>query len=414
MSTPWSEVKVMKMKKKVVLPVVALVALILIGGGIVWRMKHGPTTVSALGAQAIPVQAVAVVMGDLSSINSLTGTVSANLTTGVGAQVGGLVKAVDVNMGQDVAAGEVLAQLATTNLQEQLAQDQAQVQVDQARVNGDQAAVTENEANFQRNQALLNSGAVSQSTFDTAKFQLQQSQAQLQADEGTLAKDRAAVAAVQQQIEEMTIVSPVSGVVASKNIEVGEEVSTSTVLFNIVQIDPVQVTVNVSSQLIAQIHPGTSAQITVPELGTKTFEGTVAHVSPVLDTASQGYPVQILVRNPEHDMLPGMTATVVFTGLHTTPGLIIPAQAVLETTQGSEVFTVQNGIAHLHLVQLGAVSSNEVVVVSGLTAGEQVVTNGVSLLSDGSRVRVVQSAAQAGVQGMINQLQAKAGKGAGK
>jgi len=400
-------------KKKVVWLVVGVIILVLIAG-VVWRMKHAPAAVSAMGAQAIPVQTVTVAMGDLSAVNSLTGTVSANLTTGVGAQVGGLVKAVDVDMGQTVTAGQVLAQLDTTNLQEQLAQDQAQVQVDRARVNGDQAAVTQNEANFQRNQALLDSGAVSQSTFDTAKFQLQQSQAQLQADEGTLAKDRAAVAAVQQQIAEMTIVSPVNGVVATKNVEVGEEVSTSTVLFTIVQIDPVQVTVNVSSQLIAQIHPGTKAQITVPELGTKTFEGTVVHVSPVVDTAIQGYPVEIVVRNPDHSMLPGMTATVVFTGLHTTPGLIIPAQAVLETTQGSEVFTVQNGIAHLHMVQLGAVSSNEVVVVSGLTAGEQVVTNGVSLLSDGSRVRVVQSAAQAGVQGMINQLQAKAGKGAGK
>jgi len=402
------------LKKKTVIWVAGGLVVVLAAGGILLGRLHKSAPTTFAGVETIPVQAVTVRLGDLNSVNTLTGTVSANLTTGVGSQVSGRVQAVDVDMGEAVSAGETLAQLDPTDLKDQLAQARAQVQVDEARIAGDQAAVDENKANYQRNAALLAGGAVSPAVFDQARLAMQQSQAQLAADQGTLAKDQAAVATLEQQIREMTITSPVDGVVATQNIEVGEEVSTATVLFDIVQIDPVQVTVNVSSQLIAQIHPGTDARITVPELGNQTFQGTVAHVSPVLDTATQGYPVQILVRNPNHSMLPGMTATVVFTGLHTTPGIIIPAQAVLETTQGSEVFTVQNGVAHLHMVQLGAVSSNQVVVVSGLAAGEEVVTDGVSLLSDGSRVRVVRGAAQAGVQGMINQIKAKTGKGAAR
>lgn len=387
-----------------------MVILLVAGGGFWYSKAHKAAPVTATGNQAIPVQAVPVTVGDLNSVNTLTGAVTANITTGVGSEVAGRVVTVNVNMGQSVSAGEVLAQLDTSNLQDQVTQDQAQVQVDQAKVTGDQAAVTENSANLQRNQALLAGGAVSQSTFDTAQLQMQQSQAQLAADQGTLAKDQATVATVQQQISEMTITSPVTGVIATQNIQVGEEVATSTVLFNIVQIDPVQVTVDVSSQLIAQIKNGTTADITVPELGTQLFQGSVVHISPVLDTTSQGYPVQIQVHNPNHAMLPGMTATVVFTGLHNSPGIIIPSQAVLETTQGSEVFTVQNGVAHLHIVQLGAVSSNKIVVVSGLAAGDQVITNGVDLLADGSKVKVVKTASQAGVKGMINQIQQGAGK----
>ncbi len=104
-----------------------------------------------------------------------------------------------------------------------------------------------------------------------------------------------------------------------------------------------------------------------------------------------------------------MTASVLFTGLKTQPGVIIPVQAIEETPQGSEVFTVENNTAHLHLVQIGATSSTQAVVTSGLQAGEQVVITGQDLLSDDVRVTVVQNANQAGVQGMINQLKRGAG-----
>lgn len=214
-----------------------------------------------------------------------------------------------------------------------------------------------------------------------------------------LNKDQTAAAIIREQLSELTITSPVDGVVASKNIEVGEMVSPQTTLFNIAQIDPLLVTVNVSDQIIADIHPGTEAQITVPALGAKIFPGKVTKVSPVSDQVSHAYPVKIQIANPDRSMLPGMTASVVFTGLKTQPGIVIPVQAVVETPQGSEVFTVENGVAHMHMVQLGAVSSDRAVVLSGLNPGEQLVINGQSLLSDGSRVTVVQSADQAGVGG---------------
>ena len=121
------------------------------------------------------------------------------------------------------------------------------------------------------------------------------------------------------------------------------------------------------------------------------------------------------ILNPDPKILPGMTASVLFTGLKAQPGIIIPVQAIEETPQGSEVFTVENNVAHLHMVQIGATSSTQAVVTSGLQAGQQVVVNGQDLLSDNVRVTVVQNANQAGVQGMINQLQQGAGakQGAG-
>jgi len=344
----------------------------------------------------INVQVAAATMGDISSVNSLTGTVSANQTATVSPKVNGQVQSIFADVGQAVAAGAVLAQIDPTDLQNQLAGIQAQAA-------GARASVAKDQADLQRNQALYASGAVAKATLDQYKLNLAKDQSQLDYYQSQ-------ITSLQQQIQETSITSPVDGVVATKTVTIGEQVSSQSVLFTVVQINPVQVTVDVPDSLIAAVHPGTAARVTVPELGTKTFAGTVVHTSPVLDATSHGYPVQIEVQNPGSSMLPGMTATVVFTGLHRQPGIVIPVQAVLETPQGSEVFTVENGVAHLHVIQLGAVSSDQAVVESGLTQGDQVVINGESLLSDGSRVKVVPDAASAGVQGMINQIKQGAGK----
>jgi len=360
-------------------------------------------------SQAIPVQTAVAQVGDVSSVNALTGDVTANIETNVGTKVEGMVQAVYVDMGDHVSAGQALAQLDPTDLNRQLVQTQAQIQVDQANIQSDQASSAQAATTDQRDQSLYNSGALSQSDFDTAQLALSTAQAGLQAAQGTLAKDEAAVAIIQQELDELTITSPVDGIVVTRSIELGEEISTATTCFTIAQTSTLYVTVNVSEQNISGVKQGTTAQITVPDVGTTVFQGQVTEISPTLNPTSQAYPVQIQILNPDPAILPGMTASVLFTGLQSQPGVIIPVQAIEETPQGSEVFTVENSVAHLNLVQIGATSSTQAVVTSGLQAGEQVVITGQDLLSDNVRVAVVQNASQAGVQGMINQLQQGAG-----
>jgi cobalt-zinc-cadmium efflux system membrane fusion protein len=353
------------------------------------------TSTSTRGPQAIPVQTAVAQVGDVSSVNALTGTVTASVQTNVGSKVAGRVQSVYVDMGDRVAAGQVLAQLDTIDLEGQLAQAKAQILIDQAQIPDAQSTLD-------RDRQLQAAGSTPQSTVDA-------DQAKLQTDQGTLAKDQAAAAITKQQIAEMTITSPVDGSVAVRDIEVGEQISTETTCFSIAQTSTLFVTVNVSEQNITGIQPGTIAQITVPDIGTAVFPGTVTNVSPTLDATSHAYPVKIQILNPDPKILPGMTASVLFTGLQSQPGVIIPVQAIEETPQGSEVFTVENNTAHLNMVQIGATSSTQAVVTSGLQAGEQVVITGQDLLSDNTKVAVVQNAAEAGVQGMINQLQQGAG-----
>jgi len=423
---------------------VAAAVLLLIAAVALHGRKPAVNSNRMAGAQVIPVQTTVVQIGDLSSINTLTGTLAANLQTSVGTKVAARVQAVYVDVGQAVHTGQVLAQLDPSDLEKQLAQAQAQIQVDEAQLQNAQdtsagtlsqtkAALDQAKANYaqakadyQRYQTLYDSGAATKQELEQARLKMDTYQSQVEASEkayqlarsedgvavarATLSRDQAAAAIIEQQLGELTITSPVDGVIAAKNIEVGEMVSPQTTLFNVAQVDPLQVTVNVSDQIIANLHPGTKAQISVPELGTKVFSGQVISVGPVPDQTSQSYPVKIRIANPDHSMMPGMTASVVFTGLKTRSGVVIPVQAVVETPQGSEVFTVENGVAHMHIVQLGAVSSDQAVVLSGLQPGAQLVINGQNLLSDGTRVVVVKNADQAGASGIINSVERGAGK----
>lgn len=387
------------------------------------------TTGKNKGGQAIPVQTKVVQTGDINSVNTLTGSIIANLTTNVGSKAAGKVVSVNVDMGETVHAGEVLAQLDPSDLQAQITQTQSQLQVDQANIAGAQANINGAQANiggaqanadqaasdYQREEALYNAGAAAktdleaaqlkadttQSTLQSTESSLETAQSSLKMYEATLNKDQTAVATLQQQLADLTITSPVDGVVGSKNIEVGEMVSTANTLFTIAQLDPLQIAVNVPDQIISEISPGAQAKVSVAQFSKTPFDGQVTKISPVLDSTSHAYPIKIQLANQNGKLLPGMTATVQFPGLKSQPGIIIPVGAVVETPQGSEVFTVQNNVAHMHIVQMGAVSSDQAVINSGLNAGEQLVIAGQEMLSDGSPVTVVQNANQAGVSGMI-------------
>lgn len=352
-------------------------------------------------SQAIPVQTVVVKTGDLSSVNNLSGVVASDIQTNIGAKLAGHVQSVNVDVGDSVKQGQVLAQLDPVELEGQLQQTAAQKQIDQVQLQGAQTNYEQAMADYQRNNTLNNNGALSESELEQSRLKMNTAQSEIQAYQATLNRDQASANIINQQLSELTITSPMDGIVAARNIEAGEQISMQTTLFSIVSKNSLKVTVDVSDQMIANIKPGTTAKVVVPEIGKTVFEGSVANVSPTLDATSHSYPVKIQIEKTAAQLAPGMTAMVTFTGLKAQPGIIIPAQSVVETPQGSEVFTVEHNTAHMHLVQMGAVSSDQAVITNGLKVGQQLVINGQDLLSDGVAVKVVKNANQAGVNGMI-------------
>lgn len=269
-------------KKLIILTALAVLPIVIISASIVIAKKKPQTsTTGARGKQAVPVQTTVVQSGDISSVNTLTGTIAANLQTNVGAKIVGNVRNVNAEMGQVVHTGQVLAQLDPSDLQKQLAQLQAQVQVDEAQLPIAQNNSDQSKADYQRNETLSSSNVISKQQLEQSRLKMLNDQSQVQVTQAMLNKDQAAAAVTEHQIQEMTITSPVDGTVATKNIEVGEQVSTQTVLFNIAQIDPVKMTVNVSDQIIAGVQPGTKETVLMTaSTGLVTCSSITAGVAP--------------------------------------------------------------------------------------------------------------------------------------
>jgi RND family efflux transporter MFP subunit len=389
------------------------------------------------------VTAVAATQGDVVTRVLATGTVTSIRDAKLGSRISGRVATVLVDEGARVQAGTPLLRLDINDLLAQQAQAQASVAaaraqlqkvlvgarpqerqqsadaVDQARANLNSA-----QANLQwaqltvgRNRSLKAQGAISQQDLDQSETQVRVAQAQLaqaraaydsavqnaslvrigsrqediQAARAQLAQAEAALAAIQVQIHDSTIYAPFAGTITQRNVEPGEIVSSVSAsstnpLLVLSQVSDVYVEFIVPAQHRFELHPGQPAEMAVDGLPGQTFQGRVEEIRPAAEVASRTFGVRVRIPNPSGVLRPGMFArgAVVVRVRHNV--LQIPEQAVVTATSGPMVFVVRDGLALRRAVALGTHHDGMVEVTSGLTAGEQVVSQGQEALTDNERV----------------------------
>ncbi|BCJ87813.1 efflux RND transporter periplasmic adaptor subunit [Effusibacillus dendaii] len=378
--------------------------------------------------KAVPVNTMLVQTGSIGGSVTLTGQVASNVQTKVVSKQSGKIAKVFVNIGDKVTAGQTLAQLDTSDLEVQLNQQQAAVQVAQAQyekaktdaVNSSsqassaltQAQVSLNDAqtNYERTKNLYDSGAVSKQQLDTAELNLETAKAKLDAAQqqyqasqvngdplqqgsvkvaaAQLEQARANLAVVQNQYNEATITSPVTGTVVSKDADMGTFVGTQTSVVTVAQVDPVKVNLNIPETIIANVTPGLPVTISVQSLGNETIKATLSRVSSVVDQNVKAYPAEVVIPNPEGKLKSGMVAQVTIEGMQTHQGIQIPSGSLVQTADGAKVFVVQNNVAHQVLLKLGVIGSTKVEVLDGLKPGDVLVVGGQELLGEGTPVQV--------------------------
>jgi HlyD family secretion protein len=406
--------------------------------------------------KAVPVATAVVKEGTIGANAVFTGQISPSLQTKVVSKISGKVAQVYVNAGDFVKAGQPLVQVDTTDLENQLRQQQAQLKQQQAQVQAVRAQVQTSEAQlekaktdaqntyaqllaplqqakialddaqttFNRKQNLYQQGVIPKSDLDAAQTaldtarskyeaaqqqvnqaspggdplnvdsvkialdQLAQTQAQVAAAEAQVEQIQANIATTQSQIAQATVTSPVDGVVVSKDVEVGGFAGGQGSVATIAQIDPVQVNLNIPENMIDKVKEGLHVKVAVKALGNQTWDAVISRINPVEDTNSKSYQAVVEIKNPDEKLKPGMVAEVTVEGLTPRKALVIPANALVQTPDGAKVFTVENNVAHQHLLKLGAIESDQVEVLEGLKAGDVLVTEGQELLGEGTPVTV--------------------------
>jgi membrane fusion protein (multidrug efflux system) len=186
------------------------------------------------------------------------------------------------------------------------------------------------------------------------------------------------------------VASTIDGVVKAVLTEVGATVSPAAPLFQVVDVETVEVAVNVPEKRLGRIREGLSAEISVLSYPGRTFRGTVSRLNPALDPASRTLEARIRVDNPAHLLKPGMFAEVRILLRQEAQIVRIPLAALVDKNQGQVAFVVKEGRAREVSVQAAFLQEDTAAVESGVNAGDQVVVVGQQNLNDGDEVTVVE------------------------
>jgi len=357
-----------------VLLIVVLLAVFARGGG------DKPAKQAGQGAGQVPT--VTVIVPGQSSVGRVitaSGPLAARRDQPVGvAGSGGRVVRVAVDAGSWVRAGQVLA-VVDRSVQAQAAQLAAQVEA--ARAN---AALAQ--SNYERAVALQGRGFVSKAEIDSKKAIRDAAYAQVRVAQAQLGATRA-------QIGQLNIIAPTSGLVLSRNVEVGQIVSPgSGALFHLAEGGQVEMRAQLSQQDLAQIHVGIPADVT-PIGSDASVHGNVWLVSPTIDPQSRLGEVRVSI--PYSPAIrPGGFADVRITA-GTTTAPMLPQSAVLSDDRGNYVYVInaKNQVERRD-IKIGAVNENGVTIAGGLSGNEAVVLSAGPFLNPGQKVNPKRQAAR--------------------
>ena len=293
------------MKKKIAVAMVLLIALAA-GGWYFYQKKEN----------GVQFRTEKITRGDLRAAVTATGTVSAVTTVLVGTQVSGTVKELFVDFNSPVKKDQLLAQIDPALSEARVAQAKANLQAAEANVQKAEVALQDATRTLERNRALFAKNYIARSDLDTAETSQLSAKAQLNASRAQVEQTRAALQQEETNLRYTRILSPVDGVVISRNVDIGQTVAASfqtPTLFSIAQdLTRMQIDTNVDEADIGRIRVGQQVQFTVDAYPDVQFPGKVSEVrnAPITVQNVVTYIVVIKVANPEHKLKPGMTANV--------------------------------------------------------------------------------------------------------
>lgn len=254
--------------------------------------------------------------GDIISTVTATGTVNAVTTVLVGTQVSGTIKNIYADFNSPVKKGQVIALIDTATLEAQVSQARANLLSAKANLDKSEAALFDAKRTMERNKELLSKNFISRSELDTAETNYETAKAQVGVSSAQIAQAEAALKIAETNLGYTKIVSPVDGVVISRNVDIGQTVAASfqtPTLFTIAQdLTKMQIDTSVDEADIGNVIDGQEVEFTVDAYPDVIFRGEVSQVrnSPVVVQNVVTYDVVIKVDNPELKLKPGMTANV--------------------------------------------------------------------------------------------------------
>lgn len=338
--------------------------------------EAGSQVADASGAASAParvvnVQTVTVEPRTFTEYVTLTGTLEAARDVAIAAEESGVIRALFVEKGTRVRAGQAIARIDDQVLR---------AQYDQARSEAALAKET-----YERQRRLWEDEKIgTEINYLRAKYGAETAEASARV--------------LAARLERTVVRAPIGGILDDRMVEVGSMVSPGTPVARIVDADPIEVTAGVPERYAGDITAGAVVRVRLDYPGGGVFEGKAAYVGTAVDERTRTFPVEFAIGNPGGILKPGMVAQLDLARGQTEGALLVPREAVQRASDGYLVYVVTGDgdrtVAQARRVELGAGAGAEVVVTSGLQPGDRVIAVGQQEVANGDAVRVVAAEAR--------------------
>jgi len=425
------------MRKTLLLVVVAVVAL----AGFMVLSRQGDTPTDAAtaataagggraggrsaGRPPMPVEFATATRGALTERVLVVGNLIGAATVQAVPKINGRLQSVDVQLGDQVRHGQVIARVEDREIQEQVRQAEAAYRVAEATIRQRQADMNLAQTNLERNKSLLDRQLLPKQTYDDTEARHQAAVAQVDLAKAQFEQAKARLEELKINLSNTAITSSVDGFVAKRFLDPGATVSPNVPVASLVDIRTVRMVANLVEKDLKRVVVGTPADVDVDAFPGETFNGRVSRVAPVFDPATRTAEMEIEVPNTGFRLKPGMYARVQLTVAKKADAITVPSNAVVRLDGKPGVFTVQgrsgggtgNGATpqagdqksqgdrktvgstganadgadktmtvKFLPVETGIRDGENVEIVSGVHDGVRVITTGAGALKDGDRV----------------------------
>jgi RND family efflux transporter MFP subunit len=371
-------------KPRIVFAIAVLAVAALLGSGIWSRVRAGATLRAETVQAAVP--AVSVVSPKRTAPADeiiLPGNVQPYISSPVYARTNGYLKKWYFDIGARVKKGQLLAVIETPEVDQQLQQARSNLLTAQA--NLELASITKT-----RYQGLLKSNAVSQQDVDNAV-------GTYNANAAIVESDKAAVQQYSALVSFEKVYAPFDGVITARNTDIGDLINSGsssnvkTDLFHIAQPGTLRVYVNVPEEYSRGITVGMPADLSLAEFPDRKFQGKVVRTAEAINMTTRTLLIEVDVNNPSGTLLTGSYAEVHLAVPAQASTFLLPVNALLFRTEGLRVAVVKGGKVVLTTVTPGHDFGNEIEIVAGLKANDQVIINPPDSIVSGQQVQIVQA-----------------------
>jgi RND family efflux transporter MFP subunit len=318
---------------------------------------------------------------------SLPATTTAFEAANIFARTSGYIEKRYVDIGDQVKAGTLLAEITAPELDHQISQAQATLAQYQATLHQTEASHELARVTNARDSSLVTKGWLTQQQGDNDRLTLAAQEAAVGVAQSNIVAQQAQIRVLSQEKAYQRVIAPFDGVVTQRFIDNGSLVqSGSTMMYTMMHSDVIRIQLYVPQDEAIGIEPGVKAEVHVPEIPDRVFPGTVTRYARALQPGSRTLLTEIDVPNPDGALSPGIYCIVDLKIPRKTPSFVVPADAVVFDQNGLHVALVRDGIVHMQKISIARDFGKEVLIEQGLKRGDTVILNPMVDLAEGRKV----------------------------